>query len=455
MRYLPLNKEEEKKILELCGAESFEALSSGVPDSLRLKDLLKLPRAQSEQELKRQINELGKNNMASAMHCLLGQGAYDHDWPSVIDYLIGRGEFLTAYTPYQPEISQGTLQSIFEFQSMISELFQMDISNASLYDYSTSLVEAILMAARLQRKTGGQVVVSEACFDQTWDVLETYLEPLNIEIVKWKTDGDKHTSVFSEKLNEAPIAVVMQSPNKWGTMEDWGLLKQCADSLSCKSIASVGHMHSLAISKAPGKADIDICIGEGQALGIPLGFGGPYLGLLTCRKSDVRQMPGRLVGATVDANGKQAYCVTLSTREQHIRREKATSNICSNQNLMALRATVFMALMGSRGLEKLAKLSRNKAYYLYKNLKEVFQEKGIDCQFSQDSFFNEFSIFYKEDQSELMQELKEKCSHLGYQFGLVHSAPENSEFDFALSLAVTEKLSKAVLDDLTKIVRGA
>lgn len=449
MRYLPLTPDEEKKILQSCGEASFETLTRDIPENLRIKKTLKIPAPLSESELLDHIQELGEKNTAPKMCSLLGQGAYDHTWPVVIDYLVTRGEFLTAYTPYQPEVSQGTLQAIFEFQSMISDLYGMEISNASLYDGSTALVEAILMAARLQSKGSGQILISEGVYDHTREILKTYLTPLGFELVTWEATAEGVANHRTPTVSN-PVAVVLQSPNKWGLVEDWAVAKKAADSLGVKSVAHVAHALSMAIFENPGAHGIDIASGEGQALGVPIGFGGPYVGLFTCGKKDVRQMPGRLVGRTVDAKGRDAYCVTLSTREQHIRREKATSNICSNQSLMALRSCIYMALMGPTGIKKVADTSRRAASaareIIAKQLKKASGLKVLDG-----IVFNEFSLLYSQENERIVDKLQSAALSNNVILGLKTKAPVASGFHGALTLAFTERFKKADADKIEKL----
>lgn len=384
-----------KKILQICGETSFESLTREIPENLRLNKTLNIPAPLHEAEMLEHIQALGEKNTAPQMCSLLGQGAYDHTWPAVIDYLVTRGEFLTAYTPYQPEVSQGTLQAIFEYQSMISDLFGMEVSNASLYDGSTALVEAILMAADYRAKEADKFLFQKVFLTILQKILNTYLTPLGFELVSWKAN---HEGLSPENIPNLsnPVAVVMQSPNKWGLVEDWNVLKNIATKLNVKSVAHVSHAHSTTLFEAPGNVGIDIASGEGQSLGIPVGFGGPYLGLFACSKKDVRQMPGRLVGKTVDAKNRDAYCVTLSTREQHIRREKATSNICSNQSLMALRACIYLALNGPTGMKKIADSSRRAAYAAREIVQNhVKNSKGLKLLTG--TVFNEFTLLYSEE----------------------------------------------------------
>jgi glycine dehydrogenase subunit 1 len=448
MRYLPLTPSEEKKILNDCGVKNFSDLLDSVPPDLRLKGNLKTGAAQSEEELVETFENYASNIKAAKMISFLGQGAYDHTWPKVIDQLINRGEFLTAYTPYQPEISQGTLQSIFEFQSLIAEITGMEISNASLYDGSTALLEAILMSARLQKKEKGVILVSEGTYPSTLELLKTYLEPLNIQIHIWKADSKTYLSTentldYSDTQNI--LGVALQSPNKWGLIEDWAEAVKSAQKLKTKSIASTFQIHSLTEFASPGEAGIDIVSGEGQALGIPVGFGGPYLGLLCCKKSDVRQLPGRLVGLTEDSKGQRAFCITLSTREQHIRREKATSNICSNQNLMALRAAMYTTLMGPQGLLELSQTLRAKLEYFQKTLESKIKKGKI----IQGSALNEISLIIGPLTEDQKKNFEKNSFNEGLICGVFNKEPialnSNNQI---LTIAITERHSKNNLDKL-------
>lgn len=457
MRYLPLNEETRSKILNLCGVPSFEALTAPIPKDLRLSRLLDLEPALSESELLSHLQQIGSQNAAASMTSYLGQGVYDHTWPVVVDYLSGRGEFLTAYTPYQPEVSQGTLQSIFEYQSMIASLANFEVSNASLYDGATAAVEAVLMAARMQKKEGGKVLIANGLFIETKKVLRTYLDPLGFELVPWVIDPDTMTcsakTLNSDIKAGEVVAVLLQSPNRWGLVESWQTLKDVTDKLGSVSVAVVGHVHSLALFEPPGSFNIDIAIGDGQPLGIPVGFGGPHLGLFCCHKKDVRQMPGRLIGATKDMNGKRAYCVTLATREQHIRREKATSNICSNQSLMALRAAMYMTLMGPEGLKKVADLSHAKAVYLRNSLLDLTRNRD-DLFISEGEMFNEFTIFVPQKNALWIDLALKAAEDQGVVLGHPVDIPVSTGFVKGISIAVTEKHLRSDLDRVVEIVKS-
>lgn len=455
MRYLPLSEDSRNQILKLCGVATFEELTAQIPETLRLSRLLDLEPALCESELIAHLKTIGAKNTAASMTSYLGQGTYDHSWPTVIDYLSGRGEFLTAYTPYQPEVSQGTLQSIFEYQSMIAALTGFEVSNGSLYDGATAAVEAVLMAARLKRKEKGKVLVAAGLFLETKKVLKTYLEPLGFELVPWTIEP--HTLQCSTKIEnidisaEDVVAVLLQSPNRWGLVESWQVLKDVTEKLGTVSIAVLGHVHSLALFEAPGAYNIDIAVGDGQPLGIPVGFGGPHLGLFCCHKRDVRQMPGRLIGATKDAHGKRAFCVTLATREQHIRREKATSNICSNQSLMALRAAMYMTLMGPEGLKHVANLAHSKAVYLRDKLIELTRDRS-DLHISDAEIFNEFTIFVPQTNSLWIDLALKAAEDEGIILGHPVDVPVSTGFVKGISIAVTEKQSREDLDRVVAIV---
>jgi len=459
MRYLPLTEAEKQNILGLCGVGSFQELVSSIPEELQLKGLLDLEPGLSEMEIIGRISKLAKKNKAAGMVSYLGQGAYDHSWPVVIDQITNRGEFLTAYTPYQPEVAQGTLQAIFEFQSMIAEILGLEVANASLYDGSTAVVEAVLMASRIQAKKTGRILVSEGTYPHVMEVLRTYLTPLGISIETWVSDPSTllvSASALEKQLGGSQptdiIGIVLQSPNRFGLVEDWAELKFASQNLKATSIGFVSHPHALALFESPGEADIDLAVSEGQSLGIPVGFGGPYLGLFACRKKDVRQMPGRLVGLTEDANRQRAFCITLSTREQHIRRERATSNICSNQSLMALRATVYLSLMGREGFRRVAELSRAAAHYARQGLKALLNKEARDLVVVEGEAFNEISILVPSKYALWPETLQAAAESQNILAGLSIDVPRASSFVSGLAFAFTEKHEKKDIDDLLRVV---
>lgn len=454
MRYLPLTEEEKQNILTLCEVSSFDELVDQIPQNLKLDRDLDLAPALSESELKDHLAEIAQQNSASRFQCFLGQGVYDHNWPSAIDQITNRGEFLTAYTPYQPELAQGTLQCIFEFQSMISDLFGMEVSNASVFDGSTALMEAVMMCSRISRKGTGKILVSEGCYDRSIELLKTYLEPRNIDIVSWPANP-KTLIADLDTLPEASddvIAVIAQSPNKWGHVENWQTLKTASQQMKSLSVGHVAHPYSLAIFSPPGDHDIDIATGEGQCFGLPMGFGGPYLGLLTCQQKYVRQLPGRLVGATQDADGQRAFCVTLATREQHIRRERATSNICSNQNLMLVRATIFLSLMGPEGLRRLAKQCFDKALYAKRQLADKLTENYPQIKVSPSTSFNEISVLVPSKETLWIDESLDICKKHKILAGLKITVPKSSGYVNALNIAFTERYNKKDIDFLSNLL---
>jgi glycine dehydrogenase subunit 1 len=456
MRYLPLTADEQKQILDLCGAKNFEDLIQGIPEELRLKKLLDLPPALSEPELIEHLETLASKNTGATMQSHLGQGVYDHTWPSVIDQLTNRGEFLTAYTPYQPELSQGTLQAIFEFQSCVAELLGMEVANASLYDGATSVLEAVLMAARTRPQNNAVVYLSEGVYPNTRKILESCLADQGIEVRTWWSDPKSFLSTqktFSDSSEEErPVAFVLQSPNRWGLIEDWNEVVALSQKHKARSVAYVSHGLSLGLFETPGSAGVDIAVAEGQSFGIPVGFGGPHLGLFACKRADIRQMPGRLVGITEDSRGERAFCVTLSTREQHIRREKATSNICSNQNLMALRALMYLTLMGPNGLSQVAKDCRSMAYYVRSALKKKFASSRRELQVLEGELFNEITLLAGPKESLWVDEKISQAQELGVLIGLEVDVPKQSGFVKGLNIAFTERHRKEHLDKVIEIL---
>ena len=349
-------------MLAKVGVESLDGLYAQIPESIRFKGDYELPRAASEMEVRQLFEKLGEEN--KQLTCFAGMGVYDHYTPSVIPSLLQRSEFLTSYTPYQAEISQGTLHYIFEYQSMMAELTGMDVSNASMYDGTTACAEAMMMAVAAGKKVN-KVLVSGCLNPFTFDVLKTYAlhQGIEIEVLPVK-DGATSLDDVKARLAEGGVAgVIVQQPNVYGIVEDFtGFADACHDSKALFIMDSVAA--DLAVLKTPGEWGADIAVGDGQSLGIPMQFGGPYVGYMCCTEKLIRKMPGRIVGMTKDNRDQRAFVLTLQAREQHIRRQKATSNICSNQSLMALWVTVYMSLMGKQGLKEAAQLSYAGAHYL-------------------------------------------------------------------------------------------
>ncbi|MBQ4146757.1 MAG: aminomethyl-transferring glycine dehydrogenase subunit GcvPA, partial [Prevotella sp.] len=368
-KFFPHTEEEIQEMLKVSGLSSLDDLYAEIPDSIRFKDEYELPEAMSEQEI-RQLME-SQELLNARLTCFAGAGVYDHYTPSVVPNIIERSEFLTSYTPYQAEISQGTLHYIFEYQSMMTELTGMDISNASMYDGPTATAEAVMMAYAAGKKVD-KVLVSETVDPKVRRVVETYAKyhGIGIQLVK-ATDGVTDRKDLTEKLNAGGVAgMLVQTPNYYGIVEDYsGLADELHEKKALLIINSIAA--DLAVLKTPKEWGADIAVGDGQSLGIPMTFGGPGVGYMCCTEKLMRKMPGRIVGMTKDAKGQRAFVLTLQAREQHIRRQKATSNICSNQSLMALFVTVYMSLMGKQGLEEAANLSYAGAHYLCDKLVET------------------------------------------------------------------------------------
>src|SRR6266581_3805482 len=372
-------------MLQEIGVASIENLFDSIPEDLRLLKRLNVPAALSEIELLKRFGDVGARNTAASRASFLGAGAYSHYVPTVVDHLISRSEFFTAYTPYQPEISQGTLQSIFEFQTLVCQLTGMEIANASMYDGSTALAEAVLMAERVTRRS--KVIASSAIHPQYLEVVHTYVQHAGIELQHTALDPDSgQVNPADLRLDENAAALVVQSPNFFGCIEDVAALSNAAHRAGVLLLAVITEPISLGLLKSPGACGADIVVAEGQSFGVPLSFGGPYVGLFAIREKYARQIPGRLVGEAYDKQGRRGFVLTLATREQHIRREKATSNICTNEGLIALAATVYLETMGRRGVQQVASQCAQKAHYAASKIAKI---SGFSLPFTA-SRFNEF-----------------------------------------------------------------
>lgn len=434
-KYFPHTKSDLLAMFDKIGVKSLEDLYAEVPDSIRFKGDYELPEAMSELEVRRMFSELGSQNRQ--LTCFAGAGVYDRYTPAVVREVVRRSEFLTSYTPYQAEISQGTLHYIFEYQSMMAELTGMDISNASLYDGSTATAEAVLMTVAAAKKCR-TVLVSSTVDPKILDVVRTYAHFQDIEIKMIDAVGgatDKED--FERKIAEGGIAgVVVQQPNYYGIIEDYeGYADKAHANKALLIMNSVAA--DLAVLKTPGEWGADIAVGDGQSLGIPMAFGGPYVGYMCCREKLIRKMPGRIVGMTCDNRGQRAFVLTLQAREQHIRRQKATSNICSNESLMALFVTVYMSLMGRQGLREAAELSYAGAHYMYDRLIST----GKFTPAYNQPFFNEFCVKYNGDTDALQEHLINE----GF-FGGIKVA------DDTIMFAVTEKRTKEEIDRLVSLI---
>ena len=446
MSYLSLSDKDKKDMLAAAGISSTEELFFCIPEAVRLKRDLDLPAPLSEADLVRELEEVGSRNSYSRYLSFLGGGAYEHYIPAVVDSLSSRGEFVSPYTPYQPEVSQGTLQVIFEFQTLICQLTGLDIANASLYEGATGAAEAVLMVHRLTGRP--KVLVARTLHPQYREVIRTYIRNLGIQAVEipYGKDGRVDAGALAGLLDDQVGGVIYQSPNFFGVIEDVKSLSEAAHGRKAMSVAVVTEALSLGILEAPGKLGADIVTGEAQSFGIPLSFGGPYLGFMACRKEFVRQLPGRITGQTTDVDGRRGFVLTLATREQHIRRERATSNICTNQALCALRATIFLESMGKDGLREMAMQNAQKAAYALDILTAV---PGVRRAFSGPPF-HEFVLEFPTPWAKLDAALRERAILGGV--GLHGAYPE---FPNAALLCVTELKRKEDIDRLGRAVKEA
>jgi glycine dehydrogenase subunit 1 len=437
MRYIPHTEDDVRGMLQAVGAPSVDALFACVPDKLRLGGALALPAAASEQEVLAELGELAaRNDHAGAQAWFLGAGTYAHFVPSAVDALISRGEFYTSYTPYQAEISQGTLQAIFEWQTMMAGLAGLEVSNASMYDGASATAEAALMALRITRRR--KVAVSAALHPHYRGVLDTYLAALDVEVVEIPRAPAGSTAPFAADADTA--CVILQQPNFLGALEDLTAAGAAAHAAGALLIGVTNEALSLALLRSPGACGADIACGEAQSFGIPMGFGGPHLGFLCTRTRYVRQMPGRLVGATEDGHGRRGFVLTLSTREQHIRRERATSNICTNQGLCLLMATIYLALLGRRGLRRLAEINLAKAAYARTRLAEAGLRPLLEA-----AHFNEFAVAPRGDAAAALARAREAGVVAGLDL-----APHAPELGPALLVCATELSTRAQIDRLAE-----
>lgn len=432
-KYFPHTEDDLQVMLEKAGVKDLDGLYAQIPDDIRFKGDYNLPSEMSEMEVRNTFEKLGSQNRQ--LTCFAGFGVYDHYMPSVIPSLLQRSEFLTSYTPYQAEISQGTLHYIFEYQSMMAELTGMDISNASMYDGTTACAEAMMMAVAAGKKQN-KVLVSASLNPRTRKVLDTYALHHGIELgtIALK-DGVTNLDDLKKLLAEGGVAgVIVQQPNVYGIVEDFtGFAEACHEQKALFVMDSVAA--DLAVLKTPGEWGADIAVGDGQSLGIPMQFGGPYVGYMCCTEKLIRKMPGRIVGMTKDNRDQRAFVLTLQAREQHIRRQKATSNICSNQSLMALFVTIYLSLMGKQGMKEAAQLSYAGAHYL---CDELLKTNRFSLVYDK-PFFNELYVKYDGDVDTLYQ----RFIDAGFLGGV--------KFDNGILFAVTEKRTKEEIDNLVKI----
>ncbi len=434
-KYFPHTDDDLQEMLAKVGVKNLDDLYAEVPDTIRFHGDYKLPEQMSEQEVRQLFEQLGTQN--EQLICFGGAGVYDHYTPAIIPNLLSRSEFLTSYTPYQAEISQGTLHYIFEYQSMMAELTGMDISNASMYDGTTAAAEAVMMAVAAGKKQN-TVLISETIDPKTLKVIQTYAHyhGIQIEMIPQK-DGVTDFSALQSQLSTTNdvAGILVQQPNYYGIIEDYsGFADVIHDQKGLFIMDCIAA--DLAILKTPAEWGADIAVGDGQSLGIPMQFGGPYVGYMCCTEKLIRKMPGRIVGMTKDNRDQRAFVLTLQAREQHIRRQKATSNICSNQSLMALFVTIYLSLMGKEGLREAAQLSYAGAHYLYEQLVATGHFKLVYDH----PFFNEFVVRYDGNLDALLQRLTDNGI-----FGGIKIAEDQ------LMIAVTEKRTKEEIDNLVKI----
>ena len=443
MRYLPHTQEEIAFMLDVVGVKSLDELFSAVPSSCRRTRDMDLPEPLSEWDLNRHMGELSKNvAVPPDYRIFMGAGSYEHYIPQVVPYLLSRSEFVTSYTPYQPEMSQGTLQAIYEYQTLSARLLGMEVSNASMYDGASALAEALLMAIRITKKR--RVALSRLIHPHFRKVAETYLAPAEYEIVELPYLQDGRTDWSSLGNIDDLAALAVQSPNFFGVIENLKEAAQRVHDQGALFITTFTEPLAYGLLKSPGSLGSDIVCGEGQSLGLPQSFGGPGLGVFTARMSHVRNMPGRLVGRTVDAEGRQAFVLTLATREQHIRREKATSNICTNNSLCAVAATMHLACLGASGIRDLAQLNHDKAEYLKRSLRKA----GCKIPFGSPTF-NEFVVEMEPGYEKTYARLLEKKIVAGLSLEAFYPELENRYL-----LCVTETKSRDDMDRLVKEMKS-
>jgi glycine dehydrogenase subunit 1 len=438
MRYIPNSPEERQEMLAAIGLSNAGELFRSIPADVQLNRSLEVTDPLAEPEVIGAMEGLAARNTASQKPSFLGAGVYSHFSPTIVDHLIQRSEFFTSYTPYQPEVSQGTLQYIFEFQTLICQLTGMDVANASMYDGSTSMAEAYLMAQRVTRRD--KVVVASSVHPEYREVARTYVQHGDAEIVEAAFDEKTGRVSDLSALDDKTAALVVQSPNFFGCIEDLKGLADKAHAVGALFIVVVTEAISFGLLKSPGSCGADIVVGEGQSFGIPMSFGGPHVGLFATSDKYVRNMPGRLAGVAYDKDGNRGFVLTLATREQHIRREKATSNICTNQGLIALAATIYMEAMGKQGLQEVAMQNAQKAAYAAKRIAEI---DGFEIAFSSPTF-NEFVVRSPGSADELLTKLRNENGIVG---GLALSKYYNDRPNEFL-VCVTETMKKEQIDQL-------
>lgn len=447
MKYISLSSQDIKEMMKVIGIASLDDLFATIPEEIRYPGALKIPGPFSEPELVQLFHEMAeRQNSYASLTSFLGGGAYPHFIPAVVDYLSTRGEFVSPYTPYQAEVSQGTLQAIFEFQTLICQLTGLDIANASLYDGASGAAEAVLMASRITRKP--KVVLAASLHPQYRQTIKTYCRNIGLilEEVPFTEEGRVDLESLEKLVDNQTAAVVLQSPNYFGVVEDWAPVFQISRKKEALGVAVIAEALSLALFQPPGAAGADIATGEAQSFGLPLAYGGPYLGFMACRREFIRQFPGRIAGETVDVEGRRGYVLTLSTREQHIRRERATSNICTNQAWCALRATIYLELLGRRGMRQLALYNFYKTNYLREQLSKI---PGLNLKFK-GPVFNEFVLELPVSPARLEPYFRENKIIPGLAL-----EGDYSELKNCLLVCATEVHSREALDKLVEVMSEA
>ena len=438
MRYIPNSPEERAEMLGVVGLKTAKELFRSIPEDVQLNRPLKITEPLAESEVIAAMETMAAKNTAAAKPSFLGAGVYSHFSPTIVDHLIQRSEFFTSYTPYQPEIAQGTLQYIFEFQTLVCQLTGMEVANASMYDGSTAMAEAYLMAQRVTRRN--KIVVAKSVHPEYREVARTYTQHGDAEIVEIEFEEATGRVADLSALDDKTAALVVQSPNFFGCVEDLKALADAAHDVGALFVVVVTEAISFGLLKSPGACGADIVVGEGQSWGIPMGFGGPHVGLFATQEKFVRQMPGRLCGVAYDKNGNRGFVLTLSTREQHIRREKATSNICTNQGLMALAATIYMETRGKKGLQEVAMQNAQKTAYAARQIAAV---EGYSLPFSAPRF-NEFVVRGPRPAVETLEKLRTENNIMGGLALSKYYAGHDNDF----LVCVTETNAREQIDNL-------
>ncbi|MBM4353474.1 MAG: aminomethyl-transferring glycine dehydrogenase subunit GcvPA [Deltaproteobacteria bacterium] len=450
MRYLPHTPDDVREMLAVVGVSSLDELFGPIPESLRMVRPLDLPEALPECRLRFEMEKLAGTNLdAGSMACFAGAGIYNHYVPAAVGQLLVRSELYTAYTPYQPEVSQGTLQAVFEYQTMMARYLAMEVSNASLYDGSTATAEAVGMALRIHRNKRPVVVIAGHVHPEYLGVVRSYLTSPDetIRRVPAGDDGRVDPGALREAMGPDVAAIVVQHPNFLGLLEDLAVLRDAATRHEALLVTTFSEALAFGLLKPPGAFGADIVVGEGQSFGMPVSYGGPLLGILTTRKTHVRSMPGRVVGLTSDRHGNDAYCVTLSTREQHIRREKATSNICTNEGLCAMSAAIYLSLLGNDGIAKLARLNHHASLHLARRLAAI---PGVSLPYAGSAWFNEFAV-------DLPLPAAEVCRRMAPK-GILAGVPLSRFFpeqDRRMLVAATELCSGSEIDRYVEALGAA